>query len=55
MTFRSIAPIKPKRKNKRILHIKLRLRKVVEYFERAASNYFTRSPRKVKNDTTFRK
>ena len=55
MTFRSIAPIKPKRKNKKTRHIKLRLGKVAEYFERAASNCFTRSPRKVKNGTTFRK
>ena len=33
MTFQGIAPIKPRRKNQKILHIKLRLSKVVEYFE----------------------
>ena len=55
MTFQSIAPIKPKRKNQKILHIKLRLCKVVEYFEGATSNCFTRSSRRVKNGASFRK
>ena len=53
MTFQSIAPIKPKRKNKKILCIKLRLSKMVEYFNGATSNCFTRSLRKVENGTSF--
>ena len=36
-TFKSIAQIKPKLKNKKIWHIKLRLSKVVEYFDGATS------------------
>ena len=55
MTFQSIAMIKPKRKNQKILHIKLRLSKVVEYFEDATSNCFTRYLKKVKNGPSFRK
>ena len=55
MTFQSIASIKPKRKNQKVLHIKLSLSKVVEYFEGATSNCFTRSSRKVENGTQFGK
>ena len=55
MTFQSIAQIKPKLKNQRNLHIKLRLSKVVEYFEGTTSNCFTRSSRKVGNKTSFGK
>ena len=33
MTFQGIVQIKPGRKNQKILHIKLGLSKVVEYFE----------------------
>ena len=55
MTFESIAQIKPKLKNQRNLHIKLRLSKLVEYFEGATSNCFTRSSRKVDNSTSFGK
>ena len=54
MTFQGIAPIKPRRKNQKILHIKLRLSKVVEYFENT-SNCLIRSSRKVENGTSFRK
>ena len=53
MTFQSIAPINPKRKNQTILHLKLRLSKVVEYFEGTTSNCFTRSSTKVENGTSF--
>ena len=55
MMFQSIAQIKPKRKNQKILYLKLRLSKVVEHFENATSNIFTRSSRKVKKSTLFRK
>lgn len=55
MTFQSIAQIKPKLKNQRNLHIKLRLSKLVEYFEGATSNCFTRSSRKAENGTLLGK
>ena len=48
MTFQSTAQIKPKCKNQKLLHIKLGLSKVVEYFEGPTSNCLTKSSRKVK-------
>ena len=49
MTFQSIAPIKPKRKNQ------ITFMKSGRIFEDATTNCFTRSSRKVKNGTSSRK